>query len=80
MTAPIPDNCALQGKRVVCLEYEAYEPMAVKKLGELCGQVRAKWPDVHNVALHHRVGVVGPAEASVVIAVTRYMLTLTTFM
>ena len=54
--------------------------MAVKKLGELCGQVRAKWPDVHNVALHHRVGVVGPAEASVVIAVTRYMLTLNSFM
>ena len=46
--------------------------MAVKKLGQLCGQVRSKWPDVHYVAVHHRVGVVGPAEASVVVAVTRY--------
>ena len=59
-----------QGKRVTRLEYEAYEPMALKKLSQLCGKVRTKWPDVHNVAVFHRVGVVGPAEASVVIAVT----------
>ena len=59
-----------QGKRVVQLEYEAYEPMAEKKLKQLCEKIRSKWTSVHNVTIHHRLGVVGPTEASVVIAVT----------
>jgi len=55
---------------VVELQYEAYEPMALKKLAQLCSVVRSKWSQVHHVAIHHRTGVVGPAEASVVIAIT----------
>ena len=59
-----------QGKKVLRLEYEAYEGMARKELEKLCQQVRSKWPEVHKIALHHRLGVVEVTEASVVIAVS----------
>ncbi len=52
------------------LEYEAYEPMARKKLKELCNRLRVKWADLHNIAVYHRLGLVGPCEASVIIAVS----------
>jgi len=44
--------------------------MAKKVALELCGEVRLRWPGVRRVAIHHRLGPVGPAEASVVLAVT----------
>lgn len=59
-----------KGKKVLKLEYEAYEPMALKKLNQLCCKVRQKWTGVHHIAVHHRLGEVGPKEASVIIAVT----------
>ena len=59
-----------QGKKVLRLEYEAYEGMARKELEKLCQQVRSKWPEVHKIAVHHRLGVVEVTEASVVIAVS----------
>ena len=57
------------GKKVLKLEYEGYESMALKKMSELCDQLREKW-SLHNIAIYHRLGEVRPAEASVVIAVT----------
>ena len=57
------------GKKVLKLFYEAYEPMALKKMEELCDELRGKWP-VHHVAVYHRLGEVPPKESSVVIAVT----------
>ena len=59
-----------QGKKVLRLEYEAYEGMARKELDKLCQLVRSKWPEVHKIAIHHRLGVVEVTEASVVIAVS----------
>ena len=59
-----------QGKKVLRLEYEAYEGMARKELDKLCQEVRSKWPGVHKIAIHHRLGVVEVTEASVVIAVS----------
>ena len=50
-------------------EYESYESMAEKKMLELCGILRKKWP-LHNVAIWHRMGIVEPKEASVIIAIT----------
>ena len=58
------------GKNVTRLEYEAYEPMAVKELRRLCHDARAKWNDLKRIALWHRIGVVPVKEASVVIAVS----------
>ena len=59
-----------QGRKVVRLEYEAYEGMARKELDKLCQHVRSKWPQVHKIAIQHRLGVVEVTEASVVIAVS----------
>lgn len=59
-----------QGKRVVRLEYEGYEPMAASELRKICAQARATWPGVVRVALVHRLGVVPVKEASVVVAVS----------
>lgn len=58
------------GKRVVRLEYEGYEPMARAELHKICVQVRARWPGVVGIALFHRLGVVEVAHASVAVAVS----------
>eukprot|EP00238_Polyblepharides_amylifera_P002710 CAMPEP_0196581010 /NCGR_PEP_ID=MMETSP1081-20130531/31948_1 /TAXON_ID=36882 /ORGANISM="Pyramimonas amylifera, Strain CCMP720" /LENGTH=138 /DNA_ID=CAMNT_0041901087 /DNA_START=71 /DNA_END=484 /DNA_ORIENTATION=- len=57
------------GKRVVRLEYEAYSPMAEKKLAELCEQMFSKW-DLLRIAIGHRTGRVAVKEPSVVIVVS----------
>lgn len=55
------------GKSVVRLEYEAYAPMAQKKLAEIAAEAAGLWPGA-RVAIHHRVGVLNPGEVAVVIA------------
>ena len=59
-----------QGKVVVRLEYEAYEPMAKKEIAKICQELRQKWPGVHKIAVHHRLGLVEVKEASIVIAIS----------
>ncbi|XP_053613395.1 molybdopterin synthase catalytic subunit [Plodia interpunctella] len=59
-----------EGKKVVRLEYEAYESMALKAMKSICEEVRGKWPAVHSIAIYHRLGEVPCREASVVIAVS----------
>ena len=55
------------GRTVLFLEYEAYEPLAVRTLERIRAEARASWPEV-ELAVHHRVGRVELGEASVVIA------------
>lgn len=55
-------------KAVVRLEYEAYAPMALKKMEDLAAEARRRWP-VEALALVHRVGLLQIGEAAVVIAV-----------
>ena len=57
-----------RGRRTRYLEYEAYEPMALKLMEELATQARQKFP-VRNVALVHRLGHLEIGETSVLIAV-----------
>ncbi|XP_028399025.1 molybdopterin synthase catalytic subunit-like isoform X2 [Dendronephthya gigantea] len=57
------------GKRVVRLEYEAYEPMAKKELAKICQDIHKKW-NVLKIAIVHRIGLVPISEASVVIAIS----------
>jgi molybdopterin synthase catalytic subunit len=57
---------ATRGRRVLRLEYEAYAPMAEKKLAEIGAEVARA--HAATVAIVHRVGVLGPGEAAVVIA------------
>jgi molybdopterin synthase catalytic subunit len=57
-----------EGKKVRYLEYEAYEPMALRKLQQLVDEVRARWP-VQAVAIQHRLGKLDIGEDAVIIAV-----------
>ncbi len=52
---------------VTHLEYEAYEPMAVKALDQICREAGREWPGI-RVAVHHRIGPLAIGEASIVIA------------
>ena len=56
-----------QGRRVTHLEYEAYEPLAVKALEQIRGEAVMEWPDV-RLAVQHRVGRLAIGEASIIIA------------
>jgi MoaE-MoaD fusion protein len=58
-----------RGKDVVRLEYEAYEGMAEAEMERIAGDLRERYV-LLGVAIHHRVGVVGVGETSVVIAVS----------
>lgn len=57
------------GRRTVHLEYEAYVPMALAKLRQIGAEIREQWPGT-RCAICHRIGNVGIAEISVVIAVS----------
>jgi molybdopterin synthase catalytic subunit len=56
------------GASVEYLEYEAYRPMADRKLEEIGAEIRERW-EVGHVAIVHRLGRVAPGEASVAIVV-----------
>jgi len=56
-----------RGRRVIELDYEAYEPLAVNAFGCIAAEVREAWPGV-ALAVRHRVGRVAIGEASIVIA------------
>ncbi len=57
-----------KGKKVLRLEYEAYEPMAVAEMKKIATKVSEKWLQA-NIAIHHRVGTLQIGEAAVIIAV-----------
>lgn len=57
-----------EGKRVVKLEYEAYEDMALKKLEEIRQEMRAEF-EVEDIAIAHRIGPVDIGQISLVVAV-----------
>jgi len=56
------------GASVEYLEYEAYRPMAERKLEEIGVEIEERW-DAREVRIVHRVGRVDPGEASVAIVV-----------
>jgi molybdopterin synthase catalytic subunit len=55
-----------QGRRVSYLEYEAYEPLAVRALNLIIEESGAAWPSA-RVAVHHRVGRLEIGDASIII-------------
>ena len=58
-----------EGRRVLRLEYEAYQPMAERELLAICKRMRDRWP-LRHVAIAHRIGLVPIGESSVEIAVS----------
>jgi molybdopterin synthase catalytic subunit len=55
-----------QGRRVSYLDYDAYEPLAVRTLGRIVDEVRSSWPDT-RVGVHHRTGRIEIGDASIII-------------
>jgi len=56
-----------QGRRVLHLVYEAYQPLAERALQRILDEARERWPAV-TLAIHHRIGRLAIGEASVAIA------------
>lgn len=57
------------GKPVVGLEYQAYQPMAIKVFEQIATEIRRQWPEVNAVVIHHRVGRLQIGEISVLVAI-----------
>jgi molybdopterin synthase catalytic subunit len=55
-----------QGRTVRFLEYEAYEPLALRALRRIVDETRGTWPEV-RLGLHHRIGHLEIGEASIII-------------
>jgi molybdopterin synthase catalytic subunit len=58
-----------RGRRVVHLDYEAYEGMAERVMTEIADELKRRY-DLCEIAIHHRVGRVAIGDTSVVIAVS----------
>ena len=54
------------GRKVAFLEYEAYEPLAVKGLQRIADEVKRNWPSA-KLGVHHRIGRLALGEASIII-------------
>ncbi len=55
------------GRRVLYLDYEAFEPLAVRTFRQIAGEASERWPAM-RMAVWHRTGRLQPGETSVVIA------------
>ena len=58
-----------RGKKVVRLEFDAYEKMALSEMKKIADHILSQWP-VHKILIHHRTGVLGVGEIPVVVAVS----------
>jgi len=56
-------------KTVTHLEFEAYEPMAIKEMQKIAEAAKEKWK-IHKMAIYHRVGTLSIGEMPVIIAVS----------
>lgn len=57
------------GKTVRYLEYEAYEPMALRQMEDIRRTAKERWP-ISEMAIVHRLGRMEIGESSVLIVVT----------
>ncbi len=58
-----------KGRRTLYLEYEGYEPMALRTMEQIGSEVHERWP-INRVGIIHRLGRIDITESSVVIVVT----------
>ena len=56
-----------QKRRVRYLEYEAFEPLALKAFARIDEEIGREWPDT-SIAIHHRIGRLEIGDVSVAIA------------
>ncbi|MEO0330829.1 MAG: molybdenum cofactor biosynthesis protein MoaE [Bacteroidota bacterium] len=57
-----------QQRTVKRLDFEAYDPMAMKEMEKLAQQACEQWP-VEKIAIHHRKGILYVGDIAVIIAV-----------
>ncbi len=55
-----------QGRRVLRLEYSAYEPMALAQMERIGAEIAARWP-VRRIAMVHRLGALEVGAMSIAI-------------
>ena len=55
-----------QGRRVSFLDYEAYEPLAIRALNRIVEEAGSAWPAT-RIGVHHRTGRIEISEPSVII-------------
>jgi molybdopterin synthase catalytic subunit len=58
-----------KGKKVIRLEFEAYEKMALNEMQKIADEMMKRWP-LHKILIHHRTGILQIGEVPVVIAVS----------
>ncbi|MQF49077.1 molybdenum cofactor biosynthesis protein MoaE [SAR202 cluster bacterium AC-647-N09_OGT_505m] len=58
-----------EGRNVLYLEYEAYQPMAEDMLRQIAQEVRDRW-GIEDMAIAHRVGKLEIGEISLVVALS----------
>jgi molybdopterin synthase catalytic subunit len=58
-----------EGKPVLYLEYQAYEPMALTIFRQISAEIHQRWTDANRVVIHHRIGKLEIGEISVLVAV-----------
>ncbi|NJR53428.1 MAG: molybdenum cofactor biosynthesis protein MoaE [Acaryochloris sp. CRU_2_0] len=58
-----------EGKAVLSLEYQAYQPMALKVFQSIASEIRQRWPEANRIVIHHRTGHLKIGEISVLVAV-----------
>lgn len=56
-------------KSVLRLEYECYEPMAIKEIQKIINQAMTMF-SVRNIVVHHRIGVLFPGDEAIIIVVS----------
>ena len=57
------------GRTTLRLDYDCYEPMALRKMAEIGREIASQYP-ISRIAMVHRFGTMEIGEASVVIVVT----------
>ncbi len=57
-----------QGKAVLRLEFEAYEPMAIREMEKIAETIQERW-NALKIVIHHRVGTLKIGDIAVIIAV-----------
>jgi len=55
-------------KKVLRLDFEAYEPMAIKEMTKIAEHITEQWSATH-VSIHHRVGSLEVLDIAVIISV-----------
>ena len=58
------------GHDIVSLEYETSEELAERRITDIIGVMRSRWPELGAVAVHHRIGKVELGGVAVVVAVS----------